>query len=175
MITDQSRAVCRYDPDGHVHRTGQWVVAYAHIVCAVIGSGVLSLAWGVSWLGGRCLPALALPPFFLDSRVPLHCVFAHAISSMHDTGRHACWCRLRMHARMHALIMPMASHALLPCAGWIAGPIVLFAFAWVTYFCSSLLIDAYRYPDVDGPTVNYKYIDAVERYMGALPTDTPAA
>lgn len=90
----------QYDPDGHVHRTGQWVVAYAHIVCAVIGSGVLSLAWGVSWLG------------------------------------------------------------------WIAGPIVLFAFAWVTYFCSSLLIDAYRYPDVDGPTVNYKYIDAVERYMG---------
>ena len=55
----------------------------------------------------------------------------------------------------------------LPRAGWVAGPIILFAFAWVTYFCSALLIDAYRYPDVDSPQVNYKYIDAVERYMGA--------
>lgn len=43
--------MCRYDDDGHLERTGSWVVAYAHIVCAVIGSGVLSLAWGVSWLG----------------------------------------------------------------------------------------------------------------------------
>ena len=31
---------------------GGWVSAYAHIVTAVIGSGVLSLAWSMSWLGG---------------------------------------------------------------------------------------------------------------------------
>ena len=30
---------------------GSWVTAYAHIVTAVIGSGVLSLAWSMSWLG----------------------------------------------------------------------------------------------------------------------------
>ncbi len=63
---------------------------------------------------------------------------------------------------MHAEL----SCALPRCAGWIAGPIILFGFAWVTYFCSALLIDAYRYPNVDSPQVNYKYIDAVERYMG---------
>ena len=54
-------------------------------------------------------------------------------------------------------------------AGWVAGPIVLALFAWITYFCSALLIDAYRYPDVDGDTRNYKYSDAVSRYMGAMP------
>ena len=31
--------------------TGGWLTAYAHIVTAVIGSGVLSLAWSMSWLG----------------------------------------------------------------------------------------------------------------------------
>lgn len=31
---------------------GGWVTAYANIVTAVIGSGVLSLAWSMSWLGG---------------------------------------------------------------------------------------------------------------------------
>ena len=30
------------------------MAAYAHIVCAVIGSGVLSLAWSMSWLGELC-------------------------------------------------------------------------------------------------------------------------
>ena len=54
-------------------------------------------------------------------------------------------------------------------AGWVAGPIVLALFAWITYFCSSLLIDAYRYPDVNGQQRNYKYSDAVSRYMGADP------
>ena len=78
-----------------------------------------------------------------------------------------------MHVHAHACSYPIVSathtHRISPCAGWVAGPIVLFMFAWVTYFCSALLIDAYRYPTIDGPTVNYKYIDAVERYMGVLP------
>ncbi|KAK9906703.1 hypothetical protein WJX75_006478 [Coccomyxa subellipsoidea] len=90
----------KYDDDGHVARTGGWITAYAHIVCAVIGSGVLSLAWGVSWLG------------------------------------------------------------------WVAGPLVLFMFAWITWYCSALLIDCYRYPDTDGEMRNYTYIMAVKRYLG---------
>ena len=56
-------------------------------------------------------------------------------------------------------------------AGWVAGPVVLALFAWITYFCSALLIDAYRYPTPDGQTRNYKYSDAVSRYMGADPPD----
>ena len=31
-----------------------------------------------------------------------------------------------------------------------------------------MLVDAYRYPNVDGPTRNYTYIQAVDRYLGAL-------
>ncbi|XP_024630904.1 amino acid permease 6 [Medicago truncatula] len=41
----------KYDDDGHIKRTGTWVTASAHIVTAVIGSGVLSLAWAVAQLG----------------------------------------------------------------------------------------------------------------------------
>ncbi|MCH82493.1 amino acid permease 6-like, partial [Trifolium medium] len=45
----------KYDDDGRIKRTGTWVTASAHIVTAVIGSGVLSLAWAVAqlgWIGG---------------------------------------------------------------------------------------------------------------------------
>ncbi|XP_058773820.1 amino acid permease 6-like [Vicia villosa] len=45
----------KYDDDGVIKRTGTWVTASAHIVSAVIGSGVLSLAWAVAqlgWIGG---------------------------------------------------------------------------------------------------------------------------
>ncbi|CAJ2630395.1 unnamed protein product [Trifolium pratense] len=41
----------KYDDDGLIRRTGTWVTASAHIVTAVIGSGVLSLAWAVAQLG----------------------------------------------------------------------------------------------------------------------------
>ncbi|WJX21126.1 Amino acid permease 6 [Trifolium repens] len=41
----------KYDDDGRIKRTGTWVTASAHIVTAVIGSGVLSLAWAVAQLG----------------------------------------------------------------------------------------------------------------------------
>ncbi|KAK7305305.1 hypothetical protein VNO77_43209 [Canavalia gladiata] len=44
-----------YDDDGHVKRTGNLKSAVAHIITAVIGSGVLSLAWCISqlgWIGG---------------------------------------------------------------------------------------------------------------------------
>lgn len=51
-------------------------------------------------------------------------------------------------------------------AGWVAGPLVLFMFAWITWYCSALLIDCYRYPDTDGEMRNYTYIMAVKRYLG---------
>ncbi|KEH43993.1 amino acid permease 6 [Medicago truncatula] len=45
----------KYDDDGRMKRTGTWFTSSAHIVTAVIGSGVLSLAWAVAqlgWIGG---------------------------------------------------------------------------------------------------------------------------
>ncbi|KAI4295802.1 hypothetical protein L6164_035808 [Bauhinia variegata] len=41
----------KYDDDGRIKRTGTWLTASAHIVTAVIGSGVLSLAWAMAQLG----------------------------------------------------------------------------------------------------------------------------
>ncbi|CAK8565829.1 unnamed protein product [Lathyrus sativus] len=44
-----------YDDDGHAKRTGNLKSAVAHIITAVIGSGVLSLAWSTAqlgWIGG---------------------------------------------------------------------------------------------------------------------------
>ncbi|KAK7289656.1 hypothetical protein RIF29_03461 [Crotalaria pallida] len=44
-----------YDDDGHAKRTGTLTSAVAHIITAVIGSGVLSLAWSTAqlgWIGG---------------------------------------------------------------------------------------------------------------------------
>lgn len=39
-----------------------------------------------------------------------------------------------------------------------AGPILLIAFSLITWYYSIMLVDAYRYPNVDGPTRNYTYI-----------------
>nr|XP_027186652.1 amino acid permease 6-like [Cicer arietinum] len=41
----------KYDDDGRLKRTGTWITGSAHIVTAVIGSGVLSLAWAIAQLG----------------------------------------------------------------------------------------------------------------------------
>ncbi|KAF8024694.1 hypothetical protein BT93_F1774 [Corymbia citriodora subsp. variegata] len=45
------------DDDGRVKRTGTVVTASAHIITAVIGSGVLSLAWAIAQLGWVAGPA----------------------------------------------------------------------------------------------------------------------
>ncbi|KAL1332660.1 hypothetical protein HN51_061440 [Arachis hypogaea] len=50
-----SRIGDAYDDDGHPKRTGTVKSAVAHIITAVIGSGVLSLAWSTAqlgWIGG---------------------------------------------------------------------------------------------------------------------------
>ncbi|GAV69712.1 Aa_trans domain-containing protein [Cephalotus follicularis] len=89
-----------FDDDGRVKRTGTWLTASAHIITAVIGSGVLSLAWAISQLG------------------------------------------------------------------WVAGPAVLMAFSFITYFTSTLLADCYRAPDPVTGKRNYTYMDAVRAHLG---------
>ncbi|KAI6689174.1 hypothetical protein NL676_026002 [Syzygium grande] len=88
------------DDDGRVKRTGTMTTASAHIITAVIGSGVLSLAWAIAQLG------------------------------------------------------------------WVAGPVVLMAFSFVTYFTSTLLADSYRSPDPVAGKRNYTYMDVVKAHLG---------
>lgn len=83
-----------------IKRTGNVWTSAAHIVTAVIGSGVLSLSWSFAQMG------------------------------------------------------------------WIAGPIILLAFAWCTYFTSRLLADCYRSPDPITGKRNYIYMDAVKANLG---------
>jgi len=78
---------------------GNWITASAHIVTAVIGSGVLSLAWAIAQMG------------------------------------------------------------------WVAGPVILFLFAAVTWYMSLLLADAYRNPRDTGKR-NYTYPGAVSAILG---------
>lgn len=47
-----------FDDDGHLKRTGTVWTASAHIITAVIGSGVLSLAWAIAQLGWIAGPAV---------------------------------------------------------------------------------------------------------------------
>ncbi|KAI9079745.1 hypothetical protein K1719_038366 [Acacia pycnantha] len=49
-----------YDDDGRLKRTGTVWTASSHIITAVIGSGVLSLAWAVAQLGWIAGPAVML-------------------------------------------------------------------------------------------------------------------
>ncbi|KAJ7557948.1 hypothetical protein O6H91_04G017500 [Diphasiastrum complanatum] len=90
-----------FDDDGHLRRIGNVWTASAHVITAVIGSGVLSLAWSIAQLG------------------------------------------------------------------WIAGPIVMIFFAFVTYYTSVLLADCYRSPDPVSGKRNYTYMDAVRANLGA--------
>lgn len=53
------------DDDGRPKRTGTLVTASAHIVTAVIGSGVLSLAWAIAQLGWVVGPAVLMAFSFI--------------------------------------------------------------------------------------------------------------
>ncbi|KAI5074798.1 hypothetical protein GOP47_0010759 [Adiantum capillus-veneris] len=88
------------DDDGHVRRTGNVWTASAHVITAVIGSGVLSLAWSIAQIG------------------------------------------------------------------WVAGPLILLAFAFVTYYTALLLANCYRYPDPVTGRRNYTYMEAVKAHLG---------
>ncbi|CAN8272359.1 unnamed protein product [Cochlearia groenlandica] len=89
-----------FDDDGREKRTGTWMTGSAHIITAVIGSGVLSLAWAIAQLG------------------------------------------------------------------WVAGPAVLMAFSFITYFTSTMLADCYRSPDPVTGKRNYTYMEVVRSYLG---------
>lgn len=91
-----------FDDDGRVKRTGTAWTASAHVITAVIGSGVLSLAWAIAQLG------------------------------------------------------------------WIAGPIVMILFAWVTYYTSILLCECYRTGDPISGKRNYTYMDVVHSNLGGF-------
>ena len=51
--------------------------------------------------------------------------------------------------------------------GWAAGPVILFLFAFVTWYMSLLLADAYRNPQDTGKR-NYTYPGAVSAILGGL-------
>ncbi|KAH6782634.1 amino acid permease 2 [Perilla frutescens var. hirtella] len=100
-VPPQSGNKC-YDDDGRLKRTGNVWTGSAHIITAVIGSGVLSLAWAMAQLG------------------------------------------------------------------WVAGPAVMFLFAFVTYYTSVLLSTCYRTGDPDNGKRNYTYMDAVRSNLGGF-------
>ncbi|KAG9157343.1 hypothetical protein Leryth_004989 [Lithospermum erythrorhizon] len=91
-----------FDDDGREKRTGTLLTASAHIITAVIGSGVLSLAWAIAQLG------------------------------------------------------------------WVAGPLVLMTFSFITYFTSTLLADCYRSPGPVSGKRNYTYMDVVRAHLGGF-------
>ncbi|KAF3329332.1 amino acid permease 3-like isoform X2 [Carex littledalei] len=59
VSAEQGGSKC-YDDDGHLKRTGTVWTSSAHIITAVIGSGVLSLAWAIGQLGWVAGPAVML-------------------------------------------------------------------------------------------------------------------
>ncbi|KAK6116057.1 hypothetical protein DH2020_008326 [Rehmannia glutinosa] len=52
--------------------------------------------------------------------------------------------------------------------GWVAGPAVLMAFSFITYFTSTLLADSYRCPGPLHGTRNYTYMDVVRSHLGGF-------
>ncbi|KAM0012420.1 putative amino acid transporter, transmembrane domain-containing protein [Helianthus debilis subsp. tardiflorus] len=48
---EKGEATQEFDDDGQTKRTGTWMSASAHIITAVVGSGVLSLSWCLAQLG----------------------------------------------------------------------------------------------------------------------------
>ncbi|KAH7518423.1 hypothetical protein FEM48_Zijuj09G0170000 [Ziziphus jujuba var. spinosa] len=60
IINPQSNYSKCFDDDGRLKRTGTFWTASSHIITAVIGSGVLSLAWAVAQLGWVTGPTVML-------------------------------------------------------------------------------------------------------------------
>ncbi|KAI9097773.1 hypothetical protein K1719_025544 [Acacia pycnantha] len=58
-VAPQGGSKC-FDDDGRLKRTGTVWTASAHIITAVIGSGVLSLAWAIAQLGWIAGPAVMI-------------------------------------------------------------------------------------------------------------------
>ncbi|CAF2053686.1 hypothetical protein Bca4012_097529 [Brassica carinata] len=90
------------DDDGRPKRTGTVWTTSAHIITAVIGSGVLSLAWAIAQLG------------------------------------------------------------------WVAGPVAMLLFSFVSYYTSTLLASCYRSGDPVTGKRNYTYMDAIHSNLGGI-------
>ncbi|KAL5077291.1 hypothetical protein RYX36_016275 [Vicia faba] len=74
QITTNASAV--YDDDGRPKRTGNLKSAVAHIITAVIGSGVLSLAWSISqlgWIGGPIALLSCATATYISSNILSDC------------------------------------------------------------------------------------------------------
>ncbi|GAA0184791.1 hypothetical protein LIER_32079 [Lithospermum erythrorhizon] len=99
MRDQESRNFVGEDDDGE-NRTGTVMTATSHIITAVIGSGVLSLAWAMAQLG------------------------------------------------------------------WVAGPAVLVAFSFITYYMATLLIDCNRSPGPQSGKRNPTYMHVVRAHLG---------
>ncbi|KAK6945949.1 Amino acid transporter, transmembrane domain [Dillenia turbinata] len=56
-MLENGAPVVKLDEDGHPERDGTWMSASAHIITAVVGSGVLSLGWATAQLGWIFGPA----------------------------------------------------------------------------------------------------------------------
>ncbi|XP_047956550.1 amino acid permease 6-like [Salvia hispanica] len=65
MYIENGEASKNFDDDGRQRRTGTVVTASAHIITAVIGSGVLSLAWAIAQLGWVAGPAVLMAFSFI--------------------------------------------------------------------------------------------------------------
>lgn len=78
------RSVCYYLGHEACHLAvctllaGGWFMGYANIVTAVIGSGVLSLAWSMSWLGEHPIAQV-----FCSSGMSRHCAQAVFMACAH--------------------------------------------------------------------------------------------
>ncbi|KAK8646943.1 hypothetical protein V6N13_120708 [Hibiscus sabdariffa] len=97
-VLPQGDSKC-HDDDGCLKQSGTVWTASAHIITAVIGSGVLSLACATAQLG------------------------------------------------------------------WIAGPVLMFAFSFVTYYTSTLLVACYPSGDPVNGKRNYTYMNAVRKNL----------
>ncbi|KAK7318414.1 hypothetical protein RJT34_03114 [Clitoria ternatea] len=72
---DVTESKC-YDDDGRLKRTGSVWTASSHIITAVIGSGVLSLAWAIAqlgWIAGPAVMVLFSVVTFYTSSMLAHC------------------------------------------------------------------------------------------------------
>ncbi|CAO2815875.1 unnamed protein product [Amaranthus hypochondriacus] len=80
------------DDDGRIKRTGTLLTASAHIITAVIGSGVLSLAWAeaqMGWIAGAIVLLIFSVITWYASRLQADCYRNHITGKRHYTYKEA--------------------------------------------------------------------------------------
>jgi len=102
----------------------------------------LHVLWQLNWACSHCCP----PNEFALSAGTVLTATAHVITTVIGSG---------------ILSLTWAISTM----GWVAGPVLLLAFAAVTWYTSLLLTDAYRHPKGSGPR-NRTYPEAVHAILG---------